>query len=166
MVLSLHPQVTTMNLSNLLLMAVQLVVAAPVEHKSPSWPFQVADQLAVTVVAVHRSILRLHQVAAPPEAAVAVMHKVVVPLVAEEVAKLHRLLCFRLPASAQSMNLLAASMAACQEVVLMEPSVLGDLASPSLPHRSPRSWPSCLADRIPYQNLLQLFGPCEMQWHP
>ena len=152
-----------MNSPTLLLMVAQLAVVAPTEHRLPSWSIRVAAQPAVVVVAVHRSMLRPHQAAAPPVAAVAALHKVVVLLVAAAVAQLHRLLCFRLPASAQSMNLLAASLAACQEDVPTEPTVLGALVGPSCPHRSPRSWPSCLADRIPYQNLLQLFGLCEMQ---
>ena len=146
-------------------MVAQPAVAAVAEHRLPRWLPQVAAQPAVVVVAVHRSMLRPHRAAVPPVAVVAALHKVVVLLVAAAVAQLHGLLCFRLPASAQSMNLLA-SLAACQEDVPTEPSVLGALEGPSFPHRCPRSWPSCLADRIPDLNPLQLFGLCEMQWHP
>ena len=93
------------------------------EDKSLVIPLQVVVQLAVIMV-VHKSMVQKHLELEPVVAAEAAMLKMAVPLVAEEVAQFPQLLRFRLPASAQSVNLLVASLAAYQEVVSKEPSVV------------------------------------------
>ena len=147
--------------------------AAEAAHKSPHWMPLVAAQQVAAAVALHKE-LHWSQMAAQQAVAVAAApHKLPrvqatfwVASQAELTHLAHQpLLCFRLPASAQLTSLLAASSSACQEGVSMESTALRAPEGPSSPHRSLRSWPSCLADQILGPLPLRLFGLRRMQWH-